>query len=136
MIELWKEHPDYQGIYLVSNTGRVKSIDKIVSCKSGATRIHKGRELKQFKNERGYWCVVITKNKKTKIKKVHRLVAETFIANSDNKPQVNHIDCNKENNCVNNLEWCTNSENMLHAYNQGLKMGRKVTYNVQFERIY
>jgi hypothetical protein len=124
-MEIWKEHPDYGGIYLVSNTGKIKSVDTIINCKCGGTRLHKGRELKQFKNERGYLCVVITKNKKGRIKKVHRLVAETFIDNVDDKPQVNHIDCNKENNNVSNLEWCTNSENMLHAYKNNLRMGKR-----------
>lgn len=120
MKEIWREHPYYNGIYLISNMGRVKSVDQIVPCKSGATRVHKGKELKQFKNERGYLCVVITKGKKSKIKKVHRLVAETFIDNPQCKPQVNHIDCNKQNNNVTNLEWCTNAENMFHASKNGL----------------
>lgn len=132
MSEIWREHPYYNGNYLVSNTGRVKSVDQLVKCKSGATRIHKGKELKQFKNERGYLCVVITKDKNTKIKKVHRLVAETFIDNPQNKPQVNHIDCNKENNDVSNLEWCTNSENMLHAYKNGLAHGNRFPVASEF----
>ena len=123
-MELWKEHPDYNGLYFVSNTGKVKSVDRIVKCKSGATRIHKGKELKQFKNERGYCCVVITKEKRGKIKKVHRLVAETFLETQEGKNQVNHIDCDKTNNTVENLEWCNNSENMLHAYRNGLRIRR------------
>ena len=78
MTEIWKEHPLYNGIYLVSNTGKIKSVNQMIPCKSGATRIHKGRELRQHKNESGYLCVVLTVDKKAKIKKVHRLVAETF----------------------------------------------------------
>ena len=54
MIEVWKKHPLYNGIYLVSNTGKIKSVNQMIPCKSGATRIHKGRELRQYKNERGY----------------------------------------------------------------------------------
>ena len=130
MTEIWREHPDYDGLYLVSNTGRVKSIDTIVNSKCGSNRIHRGIELKQFKNERGYLCVVMTKNHKSRIKKVHRLVVETFIENIGNKPQVNHIDCDKGNNNVDNLEWCTNSENMLHAYRNGLRMGKRGMCNV------
>ena len=123
MSEIWKELPGYEGLYLVSNTGKIKSLDRVVACKNGATRLHKGKELKQFLNERGYLCVVITKNKKSKIKKMHRLVAQTYIDNPLNKPQVNHIDCDKTNNSVENLEWVTNSENMLHAYANGLRRG-------------
>lgn len=123
-MEIWKEHPSYDGLYLVSSKERVKSTDRIVNCKSGATRIHKGKELKHFLNERGYCCVVMSFNKQSKIKKVHRLVAETFLTKPDGKNQVNHIDCDKTHNNVENLEWCNNSENMLHAYKSGLKMGR------------
>lgn len=138
MMEIWKELPFYNGIYLVSNTGKIKSVNQIVSCKSGATRAHKGKELKQFKNERGYLCVTLTFGKHSKIKKVHRLVAETFISNPENKPQVNHIDCDKTNNNVSNLEWCTNSENMLHAYKYGLRVGFHIpkSEEVRKKRIY
>ena len=124
-MEIWKEHPFYGGLYLVSNKGRVKSTDRIVNCKSGATRVHRGKELTQQLNERGYCCVTISFKKQAKSKKVHRLVAETFLPNPQNKRQVNHIDCNKRNNNVDNLEWCNNSENMLHAYKSGLRMGRR-----------
>ena len=120
-MEIWKDLAEYEGLYQVSNTGIVKSYDRKVSCKSGATRLCKGKILKQFENERGYLCVVLTKDKKSKIAKVHRLVAKTFLDNFDNKPQVNHIDGDKRNNNIGNLEWVTNSENMLHAYAIGLR---------------
>ena len=138
MIEVWKKHPLYNGIYLVSNTGKIKSVNQMIPCKSGATRIHKGRELRQYKNERGYLCVVLSIDKKAKIKKVHRLVAETFISNPENKPQVNHIDCDKTNNNLSNLEWCTNSENMIHAYKNGLRANdnRARTNEHRKQRVY
>lgn len=70
--------------------------------------------------KRGYYIVTLCKGKERKTKKIHRLVAEAFIPNVENKLQVNHIDGNKLNNNVKNLEWCTDSENMIHAYKTGL----------------
>lgn len=73
-------------------------------------------------NKTGYWqvCVSLGSKKNKKIFKVHKAVAETFIPNIENKPSVNHIDGNKQNNVVNNLEWVTNSENIQHASRSGL----------------
>jgi len=76
--------------------------------------------MKQAKNKKGYPIVYLRKNGKSHVLTVHRLVATAFIPNPDNKPQVNHIDGNKTNNYVDNLEWCTNSENMDHAIRMGL----------------
>ena len=77
--------------------------------------------LKTNKNKKGYLYVVLSKNGKSKIVRIHRLVAQTFIPNLQNKPQVNHIDGIKSNNVVSNLEWCTNSENQKHAFKLGLQ---------------
>ena len=104
MKEIWKDIKDYEGLYQVSNWGRVKSI------KFGKERI-----LKQHINIKGgYYYVCLLKNGKHKNYYVHRLVAEAFIPNSYNLPQVNHRDENKLNNNVDNLEWCTNEYN--HNY--------------------
>ena len=98
--EIWCPIKGYEGIYEVSDQGRVRSL------KFGKERI-----LKQGRNPEGYLLVCLCKNGEHKAYKVHRLVAQTFIPNPDNLPQVNHKDENKENNSVHNLEWCTNKYN-------------------------
>ena len=95
MKEIWKDIKDYEGHYQVSNLSRVKSI------KFGKERI-----LKPVTDRHGYLIVGLWKNNKQKTYKVHRLVAEAFLPNTDNLTQINHKDENKSNNNVNNLEWC------------------------------
>lgn len=90
--------------------GRVKSFKN-----------HKKIIMKPHKTIKGYYQIVLYKNGKAKRFQIHRLVAKAFIKNFENKPAVNHIDGNKLNNIVDNLEWCTLSENTLHAYRTGLE---------------
>ena len=100
MKEEWRtinEYPDY----IISNWGRVKSI------KFGKERI-----LKQGKNRYGYFYVGLCKDRKRKYYFVHRIVATHFLPNPENKPQIDHIDTNPQNNCISNLRWVTNKENM------------------------
>ena len=104
--EYWKPIKGYEGLYMVSNWGRVKSFDRWVKSRNGSVRFCKGRILKQVTNDRGYLYVELWKNNKRKQCKVHRLVAEAFISNPYNLPMINHRDENKSNNNVNNLEWC------------------------------
>lgn len=116
MIEDWKDIKNYEGLYQVSNLGnvrRMKFINNIIK-KNKIYSISKG------KNNSGYLKVSLYKDNKMKNKLVHRLVAEAFIPNPNNLPQVNHIDGNKLNNNVSNLEWCSQSQNMKHAYKLGL----------------
>jgi hypothetical protein len=108
--EIWKDVKGYEGLYQVSNLGRIKSI------------IRKGKILSN-KSHR-YISVIFYKNKLRKNIRVHRLVAGAFIPNPENKPQVNHIDGNKKNNNVNNLEWNTQLENIRHAYRTGIKSNK------------
>ncbi len=82
----------------------------------------RGKELKAFDDSHGYNCVHIYVNKKRLVKKIHRLVAEYYIPNPNKFNVVNHIDGNKKNNNLDNLEWCTHSHNSLHAYRTGLKV--------------
>lgn len=92
--------------YLITNTGQVFS-----------TKGKKIRQLKYVINVHGYCCVTFSCNSKLTNQRVHRLVAETFIPNPNNLPNVNHIDGNKLNNEVSNLEWCNTQHNTIHAYN-------------------
>lgn len=121
IIEIWKPILNYEGMYQISNKGRVRSCDRYV--KGGKFRI--GKIRKQSTTPKGYKRVTISKDGESKNFMVHRLVAEAFIQNPDNKPQVNHIDGDKANNKANNLEWCTNGENQIHAWKCGLNKGAK-----------
>ena len=117
MEELWRDIEGYEGLYQVSNLGRVMSYARKGNWKN--------RILNGSFDKNGYILVLLYKNNKTQCKKVHRLVAQAFIPNIENKPQVNHIDGNKENNNVNNLEWVTNKENSIHAWKTGLQHKHK-----------
>lgn len=118
--EIWKNIPNYEGLYQVSNLGNIRSLDKFSFTNNRFNKMKrkvKGRILKPYLNEKtGYLQIVLSNNKKQKTWLVHRLVAQTFISNLENKPQVNHIDGDKNNNNINNLEWCTCSENIKHAF--------------------
>ena len=118
MEEKFKDIEGYEGLYQVSNLGRVKSLERYIKISSGGIKKIKETILK-FSTRNGYSIVMIYKNKKGYRKSVNRLVAETFIPNFKNKPQVNHIDGNKLNNVVENLEWCTQKENIEHSYRLG-----------------
>lgn len=119
-LEVWKNIINYEDYYQVSNFGNVKSLDRIVNKPNGISYLRKGKPCKQSKSNLGYMTVGFTVNNKKVNKYVHRLVAEAFITNMNNYPQVNHIDCDKTNNRLYNLEWCTNSENHIHATKNGL----------------
>lgn len=108
MREIWKPISDYEGLYKISNTGKVNSLIS-------------GKILKPFPNNKGYLYVKLTKDGQHKTFSVHRLVANVFIPNVESMQQVNHIDGNKQNNCAENLEWCNDFENRTHAYKNGLR---------------
>lgn len=120
MEEIWKDIEGYEGLYQVSNMGRIKSLERYKENHGKLQKVEEKIKTINIKNS-GYQFVQLYKNNKYKNLMVHRLVAQAFIPNVNNKPQINHIDGNKLNNNVTNLEYCTNSENNKHAWNTGLK---------------
>ena len=102
MQEIWKDIKDYEGLYQVSNLGRVK-------------RVTTDMILKGSKQTHGYLVVGLYKNNNKSTKSIHRLVSQAFIPNPENKPEINHIDEDKTNNMVSNLEWSTRKENNNHG---------------------
>lgn len=110
MKEIWKNIKGYEGIYQISNLGNVRNLLS-----------YERKNLKGEITEKGYIRVSLHKNGFRKVFRVHRLVAQAFIPNPLNKPQINHKDGNKLNNCVDNLEWATNKENIKHAIQNKLR---------------
>lgn len=128
MTERWKDVVGYEGIYKVSNIGRVKSLNRTVQTKTGNKYRVKGKILKVYLDKYGYSIVSLRKNGKSNHCRVHRLMCIAFKPNPLNKPWVNHKDGSKSNNVLNNLEWSTPSENAKHAYDKGLnpiRLGEK-----------
>jgi len=105
--EVWSDIKGYENLYQVNVFGEIKSIYNNII-------------LKPWINSCGYMNIKLSVKGKRKNKQIHRLVAEAFISNDENKKEVNHIDGNKSNNNINNLEWVTRNENIFHAYKIGL----------------
>lgn len=120
MEEEWRDLEGYEGLYQVSNLGRVKALERVITLPE--------KILEGTITENGYVQVRLTKDKTAKSELVHRLVANTFIPNPDNKPDVNHKLGIKTDNRVTELEWNTKSENQLHAYRV---LGKKSNYKPQ-----
>lgn len=126
MKEVWKPVKGFEGLYEVSNTGKVKSLQRTVTAHNGWPRTFQEKILTLHSSKlterhpKPMYHVELWKGNKRAVKMIHRLVAETFIPNPDGKPQVNHKDGNRMNNSVENLEWTTCTENSEHAYRTGL----------------
>jgi hypothetical protein len=121
MNEVWKNIANYEGLYQVSNLGKIKSLSRSVNGTLGGTYLTKERFLNPRPYTRGYRVVKLYTNGKAKRVSIHVLVATAFIPNPHKKPVVNHKDGNKENNHSANLEWVTDQENHTHAALAGLK---------------
>ena len=106
-MEIWRDVKGYEGLYQVSNLGKVKNLST-------------NKLAQPSLNDKGYLKVSMSKNNKWKTEKVHRLVAETFLRNNDPKAEINHKNGNKLDNRVDNLEWVSHRDNMKHAWQTGL----------------
>lgn len=123
-LEIWKMYSEFSFIE-VSSIGRVRTLDRVVTCGNGM-RVVKGRILPQYDNGHGYLQVEFGVNGKIVHRSVHRLVAQAFIPNHDNLPEVNHKDNNPANNDVSNLEWCTHEYNIEYREKCGVACNRSV----------
>ena len=131
--EIWKDIPDYEGLYQVSNFGRVKRLPSIVRSKSGGIRHAPERILNPIRQTLGYLTVKLSKDGIVRSVLVHRIVAQAFVLNPNGYAEVNHKDENKTNNRADNLEWCSRSYNINYgtrSLRQSIAMtdknGRKV----------
>lgn len=119
--EIWKDIPGFEGCYQASNIGRVRSLDRYVDYdKFGKKQFAKGQLIKDQPDSKGYRRLVIQLNNKSRLYRIHRLVALAFIPNPQNLKEINHINGIKTDNRVENLEWCTRSHNNKHMYAIGL----------------
>lgn len=131
-MEIWKDVKDYEGLYKVSNLGKVKRLIG-VQCK-------KERTLKVIDNGSGYLGVSLCKNSIVTRKYLHRIVADSFLTNDQEKEEVNHIDGIRSNNKLSNLEWVTRSENHKHRYDvlgqRGVNYGKTGEKNWRSKKVY
>ena len=123
--EVWLDIKGYEGYYQVSNFGRVKSLARVVECRKDVFVNKKEKFLSDWDCGKGYRKVKLSKDAIEKSIRVHRLVVETFLDNPEAKSEVNHINGIKNDNRIENLEWCTSSENTKHALNNKLKISQK-----------
>ena len=117
-MEIWKDVPEYEGVYMISNKGRLKALEREIA--HGNTKQIRRETIKhQWMNDDGYMICKLSKDGRNKNVAVHRLVALAFLDNPENKAEVNHIDGNRSNNDVANLEWVTRAENIQDTITRG-----------------
>lgn len=120
MLEVWRDVKWYEGFYKVSNLGRIKSVERRIKLRGSYERLYESKIMKCKVSKDGYYTIGLRMRGKREWKRIHRLVAEAFIENPLGYEVVNHIDGNKLNNNVDNLEWCTIEYNNNHAKENGL----------------
>lgn len=123
--EIWLPVKGYEGLYEVSDMGRVRSLDKIIATNilNNTTRLLKGRIIRFTEGPTGYLYATLYQNGIKKTHTIHRLVISSFIQPDLNRPDCNHKNGNKRDNALHNLEWCTQTENNRHAFKTGLNKG-------------
>ena len=121
---MWKDIKGFEGYYQVSDDGRVRSVDRVVYQTNGHPLSYKGHIMKQTLAPNGYYVVNLRNGTKPHALTVHRLVAEAFIPNINCLPTINHIDGDKKNNHVSNLEWVSYGDNNVHALIHNLRKPR------------
>jgi hypothetical protein len=126
--EVWKAVEGYNGKYQISNKGRLK-----VYGKYGSPDKSRVDFIRPHDNGAGYYQVRMSKNGKTIQVRLHKLVAQYFLENTNNYPQLNHKDTDKSNNAADNLEYCTNQFNSIHSQENGLQGKRRFTYEIAEE---
>src|SRR5574344_2527065 len=124
--EIWKDVVGFEDYYEVSSTGKIRRKDHINVYKDGRIARFSQTVLKPSVFKKGYLMVYLSVKSKKKTKSVHRIVAEAFIPNPENKETVNHKDLDKTNNHVSNLEWLTNEENIRHSVDNGMYKVREI----------
>jgi hypothetical protein len=117
--EEWRDVVGYEGYYQISSQGRVRSLPTELPTSNSATRIRTPRIMRQYLDTHGYPVICLWKDAESKMFLVHRLVAEAFIPNPNNLPVIDHVDSQRNNNCVENLRWVTQEENIHHAMEIG-----------------
>jgi len=138
LIEVWKDIENYEGIYQVSSFGNIRSLSRFRTGKGCSKILIDGKLMKVKLSKTGYSTIHLRKNGESKHPSIHRLVAKAFLINKENKPTVNHVDGNKNNNNISNLEWSTSAEQMQHAVVNNLvnKQGSAKFTKVYKQEIY
>lgn len=152
-IEIWKDIPNYEGLYQASNFGRIKSLERIVIRKDGKPYFQKEHIMKEYLRKNGYLYVALSKNGISKCKNIHRIIGETFlnwhnykftqkeinIKYHEQQLEINHKNSNKLDNNVDNLEWCSRSYNLQEAFRLNLNhppaKGKFGKYNFKSKKV-
>lgn len=117
MMEVWKDIKNFEGMYQISNMGNVRSLNRVTYNKNGTKVNRVGKIKKQTIDNLGYFHVRLSKDSQTKTFRIHQLVAQAFIDNPNNYRCINHIDEDKTNNSIENLEWCSSKYNLEYSGN-------------------